>query len=158
MKTPTLSRNMADSQVDYAAVAVAYAEGAVADAKGERHCKWVRLACQRHLDDLARADSEPAWPYLFSPEHVAENCSFIERMPHVEGEWVSPTIVLEPWQTFVQANIFGWRSILPGRYSTLMVSLVFRMAWRCCAACWNDIGIPYTPSLIRARKTIRPSA
>ena len=31
-----------------------------------RHCKWVRLAAQRHLDDLQRA-KDKSWGYHFDP-------------------------------------------------------------------------------------------
>ena len=30
-------------------------------------CKWVKLAGQRHLNDLVRADAG-AWQYIFNPE------------------------------------------------------------------------------------------
>ena len=29
-------------------------------------CKWVKLACQRHLDDLAKSKSKD-YPYKFEP-------------------------------------------------------------------------------------------
>ena len=126
MNKPTLSRSMADLRVDYAAVAVDYAETAVADTKGQSHCKWVRLACKRFLADLERAELDEAWSCTFSPQHVAENCSFIERMPHVEGQWPSLTIKLEPWQIFVQANIFGWRRKEGGRRFSMVYEEVAR--------------------------------
>ena len=100
---------MADPQRDYPRIALAYAEGAVADTEGERHCKWVRLACQRHLDDLARSEAEPDWPYEFDDWHASDICDFVEKLPHVEGRWATPTIVLEPWQVFVLVVVFGWR-------------------------------------------------
>jgi phage terminase large subunit-like protein len=79
-------------------------------------CKWHRLACQRHLDDLARAE----FRYQFNPELIdtrektyrpAERiCKFAELMPHIKGDWAarSQTIVLETWQVFILASIFGW--------------------------------------------------
>lgn len=80
--------------------------------------RWVRAACQRHLDDLARADADPAWPYRFDAERAARPCSFLELLPHVEGDWakprlvdgisVYPRIVLEDWQVFFVAGLFGW--------------------------------------------------
>ena len=100
---------MAESLRDYTAIAVSYAQGAVDDDKGARHCKWVRLACKRFLDDLERGQTDEAWAFEYDRWAADDNCSFLEKMPHVQGEWGSPMIVLEPWQIFVQCNMFGWR-------------------------------------------------
>lgn len=93
---------------DYAAVALAYAKRAAADRDQVQHCKWVRLAAQRHLDDLKRARSK-AWAYRFSDWHANDVCDFIEKLPHIEGQWDTPTIRLEPAQVFILAVVFGWR-------------------------------------------------
>jgi len=93
---------------DYAAIALAYAKKAAADKKQRQHCKWVRLAAQRHLDDLKRA-RVAAWGYRFDPWHANDICDFAEKLPHVEGVWDTPTITLEPFQIFVLAMVFGWR-------------------------------------------------
>jgi phage terminase large subunit-like protein len=102
---------------DYAAIATAYAQGVVD--KQVAACKWVRLACQRHLSDLARAGAD-AFPYLWNPELVDLNgkayrpadraCGFGELMPHIKGDWAArgELVKLEPWQVFNLANIFGW--------------------------------------------------
>lgn len=82
-------------------------------------CRWHRLACERHLKDLARAGTE-GFPYLFNPEitnlagrtyHPAERvCHFAQLMPHIKGDWAArgQRIKLEPWQVFILASIFGW--------------------------------------------------
>jgi len=93
---------------DYAAVALAYAKRGAADKKQRRHCKWVRLACQRHLDDLRRA-KDKSWGYYFDPWHANDICDFAEKLPHVEGVWDTATITLEPFQIFILAMVFGWR-------------------------------------------------
>ena len=93
---------------DYVAVALAYAKRAAADTGQDRHCKWVRLAAQRHLDDLKRA-RDKAWGYVWSPWHANDICDFAEKLPHVEGVWETPTIRLEPFQIFILACVFGWR-------------------------------------------------
>jgi phage terminase large subunit-like protein len=90
---------------DYAAEALAFAREAAADAKGKRHCKYVRQAAERHLRDLKKKD----WSFAFSASHVADVCSFIEKLPHVEGKWETATIQLEPAQVFILAVVFGWR-------------------------------------------------
>lgn len=74
------------------------------------HCKWVKLACQRHLDDLA-ASSQAEHPYYFDPEAAERVCRFVEKLPHVKGEWAKrrERIRLEPWQCFCLAVPFGWK-------------------------------------------------
>ncbi len=93
---------------DYVAVATAYAKAAAGDKKQRKHCKWVRLAAQRHLDDLKRARTA-AWGYRFDPWHGNDVCDFAEKLPHVEGVWDTPTITLEPFQIFILVMVFGWR-------------------------------------------------
>ncbi len=93
---------------DFAARALDYAKAAAADKKQRRHCKWVRLAAQRHLDDLKR-QRDPKWPYRWSVDHANDVCGFMEMLPHIEGVWDTPTITLEPAQIFILAVVFGWR-------------------------------------------------
>jgi phage terminase large subunit-like protein len=76
-------------------------------------CRWVRLACQRHLDDLASSKRKD-YPYKFDAEKANKVCRFIEKLPHTKGSWAriepgkSNRIVLEPWQEFMTCSIFGW--------------------------------------------------
>lgn len=93
---------------DYAAIALAYAKRAAADKRQTDHCKWVRLAGQRCLDDLKRAKKRD-WPFFFDPWHANDVCDFIEKLPHIEGTWETPTLTLEPAQIFILAMVFGWR-------------------------------------------------
>lgn len=94
---------------DYVAIALAFARDAVADTQGLRHNKWVRLAAARHLCDIDRAATDQSWPFWFSAWHGADICDFVEKLPHVEGAWASPTIVLGDWQVFGLVVQFGWR-------------------------------------------------
>jgi phage terminase large subunit-like protein len=100
---------------DYVAIAKRYAEQVIA---GEiLACRWVRQACQRQLDDLARFKGKSG-PYLFNPKltdkdgrnfYPADNlCGFIERLPHVKGPLAGEPIQLEPWQAFILTTVFGW--------------------------------------------------
>jgi phage terminase large subunit-like protein len=78
-------------------------------------CKWVKLACQRQLNDLDRfADGET---YIWNPlmerdgeqfRPVDKVCRFLEQLPHVKGQWAGTQFVLEPWQIFRMACVFGW--------------------------------------------------
>lgn len=102
---------------DFGAIATQYARDVV-DARLPA-CKWVRLAAQRHLDDLVKAEGG-SWPYVFDPEQTdltgkvyrpaTRVCRFAELMPHIKGDWAArgQRIRLEPWQVFFLASIFGW--------------------------------------------------
>jgi phage terminase large subunit-like protein len=77
-------------------------------------CKLVKLACQRHLDDLKRQNTEK-FPYTFDAAR-AESCDrFYRTAPHVEGPSASTIggrdnrIKLELWQNSLLAICFGWR-------------------------------------------------
>ena len=81
-------------------------------------CRYVKAAAQRHLDDLERSATDASWPYRFDEDRASRPCAFIELLPHVEGKWakpvlvdgvlVRPRIVLEDWQVFFVAVMFGW--------------------------------------------------
>jgi phage terminase large subunit-like protein len=71
-------------------------------------CKWVLLACKRHLDDLVRA--KRGWNYIFDEAKANRACRFIECLPHTKGDWAArgQKIKLEPWQVFIICVLFGW--------------------------------------------------
>jgi phage terminase large subunit-like protein len=71
--------------------------------------KWTRLACARQKADLDREWNDPTWPYVWRTDYIDAVCQFIERLPHIEGKWATPTITLEPSQIFLLACLFGWR-------------------------------------------------
>lgn len=102
-----MSVPMVGPLTDYAAAARQYA---VDVTSGEiPAAKYVRLACQRHLDDLDWQDDE-SFAYRFDAKAAAKACKFIELMPHTKGEWARGrnTLVMEPWQVFMTACLFGW--------------------------------------------------
>jgi phage terminase large subunit-like protein len=72
--------------------------------------KWTRLACQRQLDDLARAaKNDPDFPFVFDLEAAQRKCEFVELSPHVKGKkFAGRKIHLEPWQCFIITTAFGW--------------------------------------------------
>lgn len=72
-------------------------------------CKWVRLACQRHLDDLEKAKTR-SYPYRFDKALAEKWCRFIELLPHTKGRWAQKAqkLKLEPWQCFKTSCLFGW--------------------------------------------------
>ncbi len=93
---------------DYVSVAIAYAEEAASDRKGESYGRWIRLAAKRFLSDLKRAQKKGC-KFVWSADQANQACWFIEQLPHVEGAWDSPTIRLEPAQVFFICQLFGFR-------------------------------------------------
>ena len=70
-------------------------------------CKWVRLACQRHLDDLV-ASRRKAFRYVFSPARAdiaLDTCSLVR---HSKGEWAGQVFAPELWEQFILGVTFGW--------------------------------------------------
>jgi len=88
---------------DYVQIAQDYAKQAVADKKGRKFGKWIRLAAARFLRDLKRAD------LTFDAWHACDACDFLEKLPHVEGVWDTPNIVLHPSHVFFVVQLFGFR-------------------------------------------------
>lgn len=70
-------------------------------------CEFVRLACQRHLNDL-KQENQANYPYRFSKEKSESILKFAELLPHVKGKWSGQNILLEPWQCFFLGCVFGW--------------------------------------------------
>ena len=68
-------------------------------------CKWVKLACQRQLNDLARQGTAE-FPFRFDPAAANRVCKFIEKFPHIQG--FKGKLRLEAWQCFVTTTVFGW--------------------------------------------------
>lgn len=89
---------------DYVKPATKYAKDVV---KGKiLACKWVKLACQRQIDDLKAKD----FGYTFDHDRANRVCNFIENLPHIKGKWGrgGGLIKLEPWQCFMLTTLFGW--------------------------------------------------
>lgn len=91
----------------FAAVAERYARRVL---KGDvAACDWVRLACKRHLDDLA-ASKRKGYAFVFDAAQAERVCRFMELLPHTKGVWAreGQRLKLEPWQVFLTCCIFGW--------------------------------------------------
>ena len=72
-------------------------------------CRYVKFACQRFLNDLDRQGDDD-WPYVFDEAKADRAVKFMQLMPHTKGKWSASKskLVFEPWQVFIEANIFGW--------------------------------------------------
>ena len=93
---------------DYVKIATDYARKAVADKSRKKHGQLIRQAAQRFLDDLKRAKRKDC-PFFFDEWHANDPCDFIEKLPHVEGKWDTPTIVMHPSHVFFVVQLFGFR-------------------------------------------------
>ncbi|KMN21772.1 terminase [Pseudomonas helleri] len=74
-------------------------------------CKWVRLACKRHLDDLEASKSRN-FKWKFNKAEAERVCAFVQALPHTKGKWARERrlLKLEPWQMFIFCCVFGWVS------------------------------------------------
>lgn len=92
---------------DYPAVAEQYARDVVSGKIPA--AKYIRLACQRHLDDLDWQGSD-GFAFRFDAKAATKACKFIELMPHTKGKWAAQrlTLKMEPWQVFMTVCLFGW--------------------------------------------------
>ncbi|OOH89529.1 terminase [Pasteurellaceae bacterium 15-036681] len=72
-------------------------------------CRFVKKACQRHVEDI-KQQKDVAFPYYFDSDRAEKACKFIQYLPHTKGEWAMrrQSITLEPWQLFIVSNVFGW--------------------------------------------------
>ena len=78
-------------------------------------CDWVKKACGRYIQDRKNAGwkSRPSsigeagiW---FDEMSAKRAIVFFSVLRHWKGEWAGQPIVLEPWQQFIIANLFGWK-------------------------------------------------
>ena len=69
-------------------------------------CRWVKLACLRHVMDL----QDGAERGLTFDRAAAElRIEFYKFCRHFEGEWAGRVLEPEPWQQFVNWCVYGWR-------------------------------------------------
>lgn len=99
---------MATEQRDFVAIAKDYAKLASDKRNSKRFGIWMRFAAQRFLEDLKRCDQKDA-PFYFDAWHGVDICDFAEKLPHIEGNWDTPNIVLHEAHIFFLVNLFGFR-------------------------------------------------
>lgn len=73
--------------------------------------RLARLAVWRYLDDLEHAEERG---YEFRPKYAEEFLNFSELCCHTQGEWAGKPFLSEPWQKFIDWNLFGWREKATG--------------------------------------------
>jgi phage terminase large subunit-like protein len=62
--------------------------------------KWIRLACQRHLDDLKTTGSR----WYFNEDKANRVCRFVESLPLDNGQ----PFVLQDFQVWLISSLMGW--------------------------------------------------
>lgn len=94
----------------HSARAVEWAESVVSGSILQ--CKPTVNAASRFLKDLDSQDK-----YVYSVEAAEKVCCWIEKLPHVKGKWAGKRerLRLEPWQSFIVCNIFGWLNAETGK-------------------------------------------
>ena len=93
---------------DFVSIAIAYAREAIADKKGKKFGRLLRLGAQRFIDDLKRSQKKDC-EFKFDEWHANDACRFLECLPHVEGIWKTPDIVLHPSHIYFVVQLFGFR-------------------------------------------------
>ena len=48
-------------------------------------CRAIRLACQRHFDDLKKS-LDNNYPYRFDRDLAERACRFVQKLPHSSGD------------------------------------------------------------------------
>lgn len=69
-------------------------------------CRWVRLACERHRNDLERGRERGLY---FDSRAAKVAIQFFSVLRHWKGEWGGRPIQLEPAQQFWLWSLFGWK-------------------------------------------------
>lgn len=87
-------------------------------------CKWEKLACKRHLDDLEKSKDKD-YPYMFDETRADRIFSWFRICKHVRGVYANQPIELMDWQKFDLGNIFGWVDKKTGKrkYSTAYIRI-----------------------------------
>lgn len=82
-------------------------------------CKWVRLACERHLRDLK------AGKFYWNLSAAENAIAFLRLLEHYKGEYAGQNFEPLPWQCFVVGSLFGWKQKKGGlrrfRYGLVVV-------------------------------------
>jgi len=111
-----------------------YAKDALDKKNKKRFCKWIRLAAERFLKDFDHS-REKTRKFWYSEAEANRACDFISNLPHIEGEWRSENISLEPFQVFFLCNLFGFRN-MDGtrRFTSALLAMARKNAKSCLAS------------------------
>jgi phage terminase large subunit-like protein len=69
-------------------------------------CDYVKLAVKRWDDDLKNGHQRGLW---FDEQAAQRAIKFMSLLTQFEGKFHGKPLMLEPWQQFIVANLFGWK-------------------------------------------------
>ena len=74
-------------------------------------CQAAFLSVKRHLEDIEKSNAkgDNDYPFYFDDNEAKRPIMFIQSLVHTKGEWANHNIILESWEQFIIASIFGWR-------------------------------------------------
>ncbi len=106
-------------------------------------------ACKRHRTDLQRVGRD-SFGYYFDEDHARNVCNFFPTvMRHSIGKNVGQPFILQPWQVFAIASIYGWKSKddHTRRFRKAYISVGRKNGKSCLAAalCIYAAGYDYNP-------------
>lgn len=143
---------------NYVQIADEYAQEAANIRNKKRFGKWIRLAAKRYQEDRKRA-KKAAPPFIFDTWEAGNPCDFIEKLPHVEGVWETPNIILHSSDVFFLVNLFGFRKHKngPRRFSSALKAVARKNAKSTiaagiglyCEVCEGEVG----PQVVSAATT-----
>ena len=112
-------------------------------------CRSVIGACKRHRTDIQRQDRE-SFEYRFDTDHARNVCNFFPSViRHSIGKDVGKPFVLQPWQAFAIASIYGWKSKADQtrRFRKAYISVARKNGKSCLAAalCVYAAGYDFNP-------------
>lgn len=89
--------------------AILWAQGIISGSRPV--CAYITQALTRHFSDMEKSKSIE-YPYYFDAQEAERRVRLLEKLPHTKGKWAAKRelIVLEDWQVFGQAMVFGWRN------------------------------------------------
>lgn len=72
-------------------------------------CEFIKQAIARHQADLLRSDKK-SFPYCFDEDKAKRAIKFIQQLKHTKGELAKQgqRFLMEPWEQWIVASIFGW--------------------------------------------------
>ncbi|PHS22011.1 MAG: terminase [Robiginitomaculum sp.] len=71
-------------------------------------CKWIKLAAERHFNDMYRSEHDDSFPFVFSEFKAKNIIDFYKFIKHTKGVLARTPIQLLPWQQFLLGSIIGW--------------------------------------------------
>jgi len=71
---------------------------------------YVRLACKRHLDDIAKQGTKK-FPYIFDKNEAQDIIDFAECFQYTDGKpgFVGSRVQLPSFAKFILGSVFGWK-------------------------------------------------